>query len=68
MITEPNCSKRNCRHYLGIRIDNGDETTERPYCLAYPDGIPDEISYGNVKHMRVRDDQNNDIIYEPREV
>lgn len=63
MIAEPNCSVRKCRFYLGIKND-GDELTERPYCAAYPDGIPDAIAYGMDAHMRKRRDQDNDIIYE----
>lgn len=63
MIQEPECSKRNCIHFLGV-INDGDETTERPYCRAYPNGIPNEIAYGDDKHLEVRDDQSNEIIFE----
>ena len=50
MITEPNCSKRNCKHFLGVVQPDGTEASERPNCKAFPRGIPDEIAYGNNKH------------------
>jgi len=64
MIKEPNCYKRKCRFYLGITQPDGSELTERPYCAAYPDGIPDDIAYGKDKHLKVRNDQDNDIVFE----
>lgn len=63
MIAEPNCRKRNCVHYIGI-INDGDETTERPACRAFRDGIPDSIAYGTNKHLRKHPDQKNDFVYE----
>ena len=63
MITEPKCSKRFCRFFLGVKND-GDESTERAYCAAYPDRIPDDIAYGEDEHLEIRNDQENDIIYE----
>jgi hypothetical protein len=50
MIAEPECHKRNCRWYIGIKND-GTEETERHYCAAFPDMIPDEIAYGDNKHI-----------------
>ena len=49
MIVEPNCSKRDCAHFRGVKND-GNETTERVYCKAFPDRIPDEIAYGENPH------------------
>ena len=49
MIREPECSKRECKYYTGVKND-GDETTERVVCEAFPDGIPDEIAYGENDH------------------
>jgi hypothetical protein len=46
MIQEPNCWKRHCRNFLGVKND-GDETSERVYCRIYPDRIPDGIAYGD---------------------
>jgi hypothetical protein len=49
MIAEPNCYRRRCKHFIGVKND-GDETTERVVCAAFPDGIPDEIAYGENDH------------------
>jgi len=64
MILEPNCSKRRCRHYIGIAQPDGTEKSERPVCEAYPEMIPNDIAYGHDKHLKVRPDQKNDIVYE----
>ena len=63
MIETPECYKRRCKHYFGIRND-GDEMTERPYCKAFPDGIPDDISYGDDKHLEVIKGQKNNTVFE----
>ena len=42
-----------CRHYYG-----------QLKCLAYPDRIPEDIVFGKDKHLQVRDDQDNEIVYE----
>lgn len=63
MITTSNCCTRRCTHYLGIDSD-GVEINERHYCEAYPKGIPSEIAFGQDKHLKVRADQKNEIVYE----
>ncbi len=63
MLLEPNCSKRKCKHYLGVKSD-GDEMTERVYCKAFPDRIPNEIAYGDNLHAKPLIGQDNDIVYE----
>ena len=50
MLAEPNCYTRNCKHYLGVRWLGDEESTEVNYCEAFPDGIPDEIAYGDNRH------------------
>jgi len=50
MIITPQCFKRNCKHFLGVKND-GDETTERVYCAAFPDRIPNKIAYGDNLHL-----------------
>lgn len=52
MIGEPNCSKRNCEYFLGVRQDGGVEMAEVVVCAAFPKGIPDEIAYGENKHTK----------------
>ena len=51
MLAEPNCRKRNCKHFEGVVTDDGDESTERVVCKAFPNGIPDEIAYGDNRHI-----------------
>ncbi|MFW6046751.1 MAG: hypothetical protein ACOCP4_03065 [Candidatus Woesearchaeota archaeon] len=64
MLIEPSCSKRRCKHYRGVIQPDGTELSERFVCDAYPSGIPDDIAAGNDPHEQVREDQDNDIIYE----
>ena len=67
MIAEPNCFKRKCKHFTGVIDDSGIdevEVNERPACKAYPEGIPSDIAYGRAKHLKVRSDQNNKIVFE----
>jgi len=63
MIDTPKCSDRKCKHYIGIKND-GDELSERPYCKAFEDGIPNDISYGNNKHLNMVKGQKNNVIFE----
>jgi len=63
-IAPPACFERKCKFYLGIIQPDGEETSERPACLAFPDGIPDEIAYGRNKHLKKHKDQENDIVFE----
>lgn len=52
MLAEPQCSIRNCRHFKGVRQPDGTEATERVYCSAFPDRIPDDIAYGDNLHLK----------------
>jgi hypothetical protein len=54
MLAEPRCSERGCIHLLGATSPHGDkdpEKDQKPCCEAFPDGIPDEIAYGDNKHL-----------------
>lgn len=64
MIKESRCFERRCTHYQGILQKDGTEKNERPYCTAFPDGIPDNIAYGKNKHTRPIEGQGNDITFE----
>jgi len=66
MILESTCSKRKCIHYIGISQPDGTEISERPICEAYPNGIPDDITLGDDLHSEVRDDQDNEIVFEKK--
>lgn len=50
MIMEPKCWERGCKHFLGVKQPDGTEMTEFVYCEAFPEGIPNEIAYGNNLH------------------
>jgi len=52
MMREPNCSKRNCVNFLGVVQPDGTEKTEVNYCRAFPNGIPDDIAYGDNLHLK----------------
>ena len=64
MIDQPQCHMRKCTHFLGVKSDPpGPETNERPYCLAFPDGIPTDIAYGDDLHLKPKKDQGNTIAF-----
>ena len=55
MLAEPQCSKRKCKHFIGVKSDSTEmepEKNERVVCEAFPDGIPAEIAYGRNKHLK----------------
>ena len=64
MLAQSWCSKRGCIHYLGVKQDQESEMGERNICKAYPDGIPDEIAYGEFPHDEVYPGQNGDFIFQ----
>ena len=64
IMLPPKCFDRKCKHYIGVIQPDGTEMTERNACEAYPDGIPADIAYGKDKHLTVREDQDNDIVFE----
>lgn len=65
MLAEPNCSKRRCKYFEGVKyLEEDNEESEVPYCLAFPEGIPAEIAYGKDKHSEVRASQKGDYIFE----
>ena len=66
MIAEPKCYTRQCVHYLGVNQSDGTELTEVNICAAYLEGIPFDIAYEGSKHLTVRPDQDNDIVFEAK--
>ena len=64
MLVEPKCSIRKCIHFQGVFQPDETEMTERVICKAFPDGIPNEISYEENKHLTPLPDQGNDIVFE----
>lgn len=63
MLDEPNCYTRKCKHFIGVE-GGCTEGYEYLVCEAFPDGIPDEIAYGNNKHLTSFAGQLNEIVYE----
>ena len=50
MLEQCNCEKRNCINYGGVEA-SGDGVDAKNICLAFPEGIPDKIAYGDNKHL-----------------
>ena len=50
MIAEPECYRRNCKHFLGYVEGTDGEKDEYINCLAFPKGIPDYIADGTNLH------------------
>ena len=73
MLATPACFERRCVHYIGVSqnvfsnyISHGTEEPERHVCLAFPEGIPDQIAYGDNLHLTPLPNQGNSIVYEER--
>ena len=74
MLAEPHCYTRRCKHLRGVEQPDGTELTERVVCVAYPDGIPDRIAYGDPEtmevadlHLEVQPDQVGEKVFEESE-
>lgn len=52
MLPEPRCFTRNCVHYFGVKWLGPEENSEAHVCNAFPDGIPNEIAYGDNLHLK----------------
>ena len=66
-INEPTCWTRRCKHFIGVKND-GDETTERVVCEAYPNKIPDAIAYGPELHLTPYPGDNGIIFQEKNKI
>lgn len=64
MLAEPNCSKRSCIHFLGHDRLNGTDESLVHVCRAYPDGIPDEIAFGDDLHLEAKLGQVGPYVFE----
>lgn len=64
MLPQPECFTRGCRHLRGAT--DADERQQLPACLAFPNGIPDDIAYGDNLHLTVdpRQAKGNTVVYE----
>tara|TARA_B100000315_G_C14427845_1_gene518719 strand:+ start:155 stop:361 length:207 start_codon:yes stop_codon:yes gene_type:complete len=68
MLKEPRYYTRQCVHYRGVIWLGKEESSEVNSCNAFPDGIPDEIAYGDNLHLKPLKGQGNDIVFEKEEV
>ncbi len=50
LLRQPECFRRECKYFIGVKND-GDESTERVVCKAFPKKIPSDIAYGDNKHV-----------------
>ena len=64
MLREPNCLKRECKHYRGIIQPDNTEQSEVNHCPAFPQGIPQEIAYGTNKHLTPCCSQEGEVVFE----
>lgn len=64
MIRIPKCFIRDCLHFQGVSQPDGTEMIELVICKAFPDGIPNEISYGKNLHLKPLSEQKNNIVFE----
>ena len=64
MLSRSRCAIRKCKYLIGVLQKYNDESDERWYCKAFPDGIPDEIVYGDNKHLKPLPEQKNDVVFE----
>ncbi len=63
MLKESMCTRRDCQHYQGVSSP-ANEKDQKNICAAYLKGIPSVIAYGGNKHLTVRNDQENEIVFE----
>lgn len=68
MLAEPKCYTRKCKHFLGVYQPDDTERFEVVNCEAFPEGIPDNIAYGDNLHEIPTDDQLNEIVYEKEDI
>lgn len=64
MMPPSKCEIRKCVWFMGFYQPDGTEVSEVHYCAAFPDGIPDDISYGDNLHTKVQKGQVGQFVYE----
>lgn len=63
MLLIPKCYERMCKHFAGVTQSDQTEKTEVNVCSAFPEGIPNEIAYGENEHISPVDGDNG-ILFE----
>lgn len=52
MLKPPRCYTRKCIHFIGVNgVD--DESQDKVVCNAFPEGIPDEVAWGENLHLQM---------------
>ena len=66
MLPTPKCfsDKRKCIHFLGVKQVDGTEESEILVCKAFPDGIPNDIAFGDDSHKEAKKGQKGDYVFE----
>jgi len=64
MLATCKCYTRQCRNYQGIIQPDGTEMSETNSCLAFMEGIPDDIAYGDNPHDKPTKEQVNVVVFE----
>ncbi len=73
LIGPSRCFERECRYLTGIidvpnlAADCITDGAHRWACPAFPDGIPDDIAYGDNLHERPDPRQEGALVFEPFE-
>jgi len=67
MLLEPKCWTRHCTHFTGVIQPDGSEESEVNACEAFPNGIPDEIAYGDDLHLDVKPNQVGEFVFTPEQ-
>ena len=62
LLAISNCQERGCKHYDNVLAL--DDVNHVHICKAFPNGIPNEIAFGNNLHTEPYLGQENDIVYE----
>lgn len=51
VLAEPACFTRRCKHFVGTNVPEVGGV-EKVVCVSFPEGIPDEIAYGDNLHIK----------------
>lgn len=67
-LQEPRCLQRNCIQFQGATWLGRTEKSEVVFCNAFPEGIPNDIAYGDNLHLAPIKKQGNTITFEKAEL
>ena len=64
MLKIPRCFERKCIHFKGVTWLGKQEKSEINFCNAFPEGISEDITYGDNLHLIPIKGQDNTIVFE----